>query len=1726
MRVVTNSVRNGRRTLRGLTKILGLAGCSFLLAACSASRDEPSGRSDSGPSEKIARTQQRIDTPQNVVFRITGVKTGILSQNDTSDTLYLDTSWDNPPLQDARVFACGAAFAPTFGGLPCTQGQPTGEFHVYPDYLTLPSTGILSSILNEERHIRKTVVDLSDLTAELVVDLDVHDSPDTQHGRFTLDVDLVARTFSPRIGSTSGAVCGFRHNGVAIGPPSCTSNDPCGGFGETPCDENCAFLSFGWELCYQVEFPGCTANLNCTTPSDHPFCPGVPGQHVCQMGNYTECRPKVTRTPLTGNDSDGDGLLDRWEANGIDGDCDGTVDIDFPALRSTFPAMANVNHKDLFLELDVMQDEEPMTAADIAKLKDAFAQAPVDTGGVANPDGLPGINLWIDTINGDNLGGGTMIPATPVAAVVANVGGRTLPYILNGCCGDDPEPGWNCPTDMPLLDCRFEKVRWEYFSDPCCTTFGLAGSPNYDSLYGPICPEATEPPRNCTQNRNFRELAFFYGMKSQHPTRSALVEDSGPSGSCDDGMDQRADGLADFRGAAGLPADPDCANNPFGAEDGGRPMSCIDGVDGDGADRFDTDCVVDIDRREYLGVPGQFGPAGSCRDGVDQNMFGDGADALDPDCAGLPAGEDGFGPPSCFDGIDNGGGDGADGADTDCPGLPRELATASADSCTNRSTFNHAVEIDDDGDRRANWADPGCASLPQEDSAGPNSCWDGIDNGDGGDSVDRTGDCFIGATGEDGSADPKTCVDGKDNAADGADNLDPECLDAMGAWVLTNTEDGDLSASCSDDRDNGSADGIDEADPDCLNAGVYDPTRAEDGVTVRSCADGKDNAADGADYGDKGGDCPAPPTEDGGGPLSCFDNRDNQEDGAKDDLDPDCAGVPAGVQEDGAGAGTCADGKDNSADNLDGTDLSCLPPGGQAIPPWGFFLLDPFAAPLLPTDLSAFGPILMHEFGHLLGLDHGGPAELKVPNGMGGFDLVAQPNAPNNCKPNYVSVMNYMTQFGIRQAYDPALSEGPGAVAGTCGDLTIGADEDGDGFVNAQDPQCYAPDVWDYSPPRRDGIGRGSALPTLVENALIETSLLDPSDSWNLIEFRDAANRVRLVPTDGYDPARPEDPAAPVANSCGNGVNDDVVDPADRADPQCRYYDYNADGVITAGAQRSNVNNGPNGACFNTSSDETLLGADDWRNLRMASFAGGSSVNFAPEREVIPDPEQYERETWQTDLGVALVAPVMTVGIDTPGVVVAAVQNHGPRQAESARATLVLYGGLTFDSLPDFCTEAANTATCHLGRLHAGDLATLDFTVLATSGGTARGVMVSAEPFGATDPKPSNNAAIAGVNVLPVAVFEGGEVECTSPTGAVVTLDGSGSYDPDGSELTYEWSAPGITFTNGDTATPTAQFPFGPTTVTLTVTNELGLSDSAVGLVEVVDHTRPQFTFVPADITSTNCNLSNIGNATGTDLCSNPVIITKNAPSKFPPGTTTVTWTIRDQRGNQGTATQLVTMVMGDDPACCPAGTNIIQGNSTNNVLNGTNGADCILGKGAQDTINGNGGNDYISGGDGDDIINPGLGNDVVFGGTGQDNVSSSSGNDYLSGGDGDDTLAGGANDDTCYGGQGQDTLKGEDGNDRLYGDVGFDNLQGGAGSDILTGGSETDSCTDSGGGSVTAQCEGGAPNACINGVEDGIETDTDCGGGCPRCASGFGCRSAADCVTALYCVNASCSSF
>jgi hypothetical protein len=164
-----------------------------------------------------------------------------------------------------------------------------------------------------------------------------------------------------------------------------------------------------------------------------------------------------------GQDSDGDGLLDQWEIHGLDLDGDGVIDLDLPAMG------ANPMHKDLFVELDWRPGSPPQRAA-IQQWKQAFAAAPIDAGGVANPDGLPGITLHVDTGGlteaglpvGDNLGGGNELPATfpvctfdaffPAKAANFDAAARGLAFrygiTSTQCCLAGSNAGQACNDDV------------------------------------------------------------------------------------------------------------------------------------------------------------------------------------------------------------------------------------------------------------------------------------------------------------------------------------------------------------------------------------------------------------------------------------------------------------------------------------------------------------------------------------------------------------------------------------------------------------------------------------------------------------------------------------------------------------------------------------------------------------------------------------------------------------------------------------------------------------------------------------------------------------------------------------------------------------------------------------------------------------------------------------------------------------------------------------------------------------------------------------------------------------------------------------------------------------------------------------------------------------------------------------------------------------------------------
>lgn len=87
-------------------------------------------------------------------------------------------------------------------------------------------------------------------------------------------------------------------------------------------------------------------------------------------------------------DTDGDGIANTWETNGIDLNNDGTIDYSLPG--------ANSDHKNLWIEVDYMEFHRPVggDGAFVSAMQDvrsSFASAPV-----SNPDGNDGITLFID----------------------------------------------------------------------------------------------------------------------------------------------------------------------------------------------------------------------------------------------------------------------------------------------------------------------------------------------------------------------------------------------------------------------------------------------------------------------------------------------------------------------------------------------------------------------------------------------------------------------------------------------------------------------------------------------------------------------------------------------------------------------------------------------------------------------------------------------------------------------------------------------------------------------------------------------------------------------------------------------------------------------------------------------------------------------------------------------------------------------------------------------------------------------------------------------------------------------------------------------------------------------------------------------------------------------------------------------------------------------------------
>jgi hypothetical protein len=144
--------------------------------------------------------------------------------------------------------------------------------------------------------------------------------------------------------------------------------------------------------------------------------------------------------------------------------------------------------------------------------------------------------------------------------------------------------------------------------------------------------------------------------------------------------------------------------------------------------------------------------------------------------------------------------------------------------------------------------------------------------------------------------------------------------------------------------------------------------------------------------------------------------------------------------------------------------------------------------------------------------------------------------------------------------------------------------------------------------------------------------------------------------------------------------------------------------------------------------------------------------------------------------------------------------------------------------------------------------------------------------------------------------------DCT----ASVTLDGSGSSDPDGDTLYYTWASPFGTTYEG--AHPTLDLPLGSHTILLSVNDGKGQVSRDSVVITVEDRTPPTIT-VPERTTVEQTSLAGtpvtLEDPVVKDNCS-PASVSNDAPAAFPLGSTLVTYTAVDAAGNVGTATTTV----------------------------------------------------------------------------------------------------------------------------------------------------------------------------------------------------------------------------
>ncbi|WP_396600972.1 HYR domain-containing protein [Algibacter sp. R77976] len=171
-----------------------------------------------------------------------------------------------------------------------------------------------------------------------------------------------------------------------------------------------------------------------------------------------------------------------------------------------------------------------------------------------------------------------------------------------------------------------------------------------------------------------------------------------------------------------------------------------------------------------------------------------------------------------------------------------------------------------------------------------------------------------------------------------------------------------------------------------------------------------------------------------------------------------------------------------------------------------------------------------------------------------------------------------------------------------------------------------------------------------------------------------------------------------------------------------------------------------------------------------------------------------------------------------------------------------------------------------------------------------------------------------------VTVIDNIDPTITCPTDVSVNIDIT-SCDTSSVNLGTPTTDDNCSVASVNNDAPTV-FPLGDTIVTWTVTDGSGNTATCEQTVTVTDNIDPSIT-CPADVEvnvdNDLCTASNveIGTATTSDCA--VAEVTNDAPSIFPLGVTTVTWTVTDASGNTATCEQTVTVIDNINPTItCP----------------------------------------------------------------------------------------------------------------------------------------------------------------------------------------------------------------